>query len=128
MKGVFAAGNLLRGVATADHCALEGGRAAESIAGYLRSGQWRETSLPIEITSPLLWVCPNIVCPSERTNRFLFRSDQFRQAAHLQVEQQGQLLHSQKIRNVVVNEIMCFSDDWVRKVDWSGGKINLVLV
>ncbi len=34
--GVFAAGNLLRGVETADRCSLEGRRAARSIIEYLR--------------------------------------------------------------------------------------------
>jgi len=33
--GVFAAGNLLRGVETADHCALEGIKAGKSISNYL---------------------------------------------------------------------------------------------
>jgi thioredoxin reductase len=33
--GIFVAGNLLRGVETADHCALEGTQAGKSIARYL---------------------------------------------------------------------------------------------
>jgi len=36
VKGVFVAGNLLRGVETADHCALEGMRAGRAIAKYLK--------------------------------------------------------------------------------------------
>ncbi len=36
VKGVFVAGNLLRGVETADHCALEGKQAGRSIAKYLK--------------------------------------------------------------------------------------------
>ncbi len=35
VKGIFAAGNLLRGVETADHCAIEGRRAAQSIAKFI---------------------------------------------------------------------------------------------
>ncbi|MFN8413744.1 MAG: FAD-dependent oxidoreductase [Anaerolineales bacterium] len=35
VQGVFVAGNLLRGVETADHCAIEGKRAAGFIANYL---------------------------------------------------------------------------------------------
>jgi len=37
VQGVFAAGNLLRGVETADRCALEGQRAARSIAKFLKA-------------------------------------------------------------------------------------------
>jgi NAD(P)H-nitrite reductase large subunit len=36
VNGVFVAGNLLRGVEIADHCASEGRRAARSIARYLK--------------------------------------------------------------------------------------------
>jgi len=36
VKGVFVAGNLLRGVETADHCALEGIRAGRAIAKYFK--------------------------------------------------------------------------------------------
>ncbi len=36
VSGVFVAGNLLRGVETADHCAIEGKRAAESITRFLK--------------------------------------------------------------------------------------------
>ncbi len=36
VRGVFAAGNLLRGVETADHCAIEGARAARNIVRFLR--------------------------------------------------------------------------------------------
>ena len=35
VKGVFVAGNLLRGVETADHCAIEGMKAGRAIAKYL---------------------------------------------------------------------------------------------
>jgi glycerol-3-phosphate dehydrogenase len=37
VKGVFVAGNLLRGVETADHCALEGKWAARAMASFLKS-------------------------------------------------------------------------------------------
>ncbi len=39
VESVFAAGNLLRGVETADHCALEGIKAGKAIARYLQHKQ-----------------------------------------------------------------------------------------
>ena len=39
VQGVFVAGNLLRGVETADHCAIEGMKAGRAIAMYLRKKQ-----------------------------------------------------------------------------------------
>ncbi|HNA90564.1 MAG TPA: hypothetical protein PK989_14715, partial [Anaerolineales bacterium] len=38
VQGIFVAGNLLRGVETADRCALEGQRAARAITSTLRRG------------------------------------------------------------------------------------------
>jgi thioredoxin reductase len=37
VEGVFVAGNLLRGVETADHCAMEGKWAAQSISNFLKA-------------------------------------------------------------------------------------------
>ena len=37
VQGIFVAGNLLRGVETADHCALEGMKAGRAIARYLKN-------------------------------------------------------------------------------------------
>ena len=39
VQGVFVAGNLLRGVETADHCAIEGMKAGRATAMYLRKKQ-----------------------------------------------------------------------------------------
>jgi glycerol-3-phosphate dehydrogenase len=39
VEGIFAAGNLLRGVETADHCALEGKRAANGIHSFLKASK-----------------------------------------------------------------------------------------
>jgi thioredoxin reductase len=36
VNGVFVAGNLLRGVETADHCAIEGKRAAQAVAKFIK--------------------------------------------------------------------------------------------
>src|SRR4029453_13757239 len=43
--GIFAAGNLLRGVETADWAALEGRGAAHSIARFLENANWNGTRL-----------------------------------------------------------------------------------
>lgn len=129
IKGVFAAGNLLRGVATADACAIEGKRAAQSIAQYLRDEKWSEQALPIQIESPLVWICPNVIHPvkSEETSSFTFRSNEFRNNAQIQIHQGESLLDAQTIHHLIVNEIMQLKADWVSKVDPGGPPLRLTL-
>jgi thioredoxin reductase len=53
--GVFAAGNLLRGVETADWAALEGREAARSIVRYLENAQWTRSARG-QPEAPLAWL------------------------------------------------------------------------
>jgi thioredoxin reductase len=129
MRGVFAAGNVLRGVATADDCALEGRRTGASIYQFLFDQLWPERGLPIEVVWPLAWVCPNSVplVKSSRSGRYRFRSKEFRNRSQLQVRQGDHLLYSQSFRHLIVNEIMDFDGTWTTRVDHEGPPIQIVL-
>lgn len=61
--GVFAAGNLLHPASTADVCAHDGVRAAESVADMLDGSPWPRTVVPLEVDAPLLWASPGLVVP-----------------------------------------------------------------
>jgi NADPH-dependent 2,4-dienoyl-CoA reductase/sulfur reductase-like enzyme len=130
VKGVFAAGNLLRGVATADACALEGQRAARAMARYLRGADWSEQALEVQVDEPLTWVCPNRLRPvqSEEPDPFRFRSNEFRKDIKLQVSQGEAVYHTQSFRRLIVNEIMQVNGDWARQVNPAGLPIRLSLV
>jgi glycerol-3-phosphate dehydrogenase len=91
--GVFAAGNLLRGVETADWAALEGRAVARSIARYLETSQWSGSRLEIQTEAPLAWVCPNVLSPEVRVGGFRFRSGEFRQNVSLQLTQGRRVLY-----------------------------------
>jgi glycerol-3-phosphate dehydrogenase len=129
VKGVFAAGNLLRGVATADHCALEGQRAARSITRYLKNPEWPATRLEIQNETPIRWVCPNVVHPvqSDSARPFSFQLSEFRKNAQVQVFQGDSVLYTQTFRQLIVNEIMVLNGDWVSKVNPNGGAITMSL-
>ncbi len=111
IRGVFAAGNLLRGVATADDCALEGKRAGTSIAAFLQDQKWPERSVAIQIGAPLAWICPNRIPLVESISpiRFGFRSGEFRDRVQIEVRQGEHLLHTELFRHLIVNEIMQLS-------------------
>ncbi len=126
-KGIFAAGNLLRGVETADWAALEGRRAARSIAGYLENAGWNGSRLEIQCEKPLAWICPNVLSPDVPVERFRFRSDEFRQNVNLQLTQGGRVLYQKRFRNLRANDSLNISGEWVEKVDFRGEPIKLVV-
>jgi glycerol-3-phosphate dehydrogenase len=87
--GVFAAGNVLRGVETADWAALEGRSAARSIARFLENAEWSRSRLEVQPEAPLAWICPNVLSPDISVDSFRFRSREFRQNAYLQLTRAG---------------------------------------
>lgn len=129
-RGVFAAGNLLRGAETADLCALEGRRAAGQIAAFLRDESWPEPALPVSVEPPLAWICPNRIRPGERPpgNAFAFRSREFVENADVQICQGDRRLGSWRFRRLVVNETLYLPTGRVEGIDPAGPPLHLSVV
>jgi hypothetical protein len=125
--GIFAAGNLLRGVETADWAALEGRRAARGIARFLDKAEWPVNRVEVRVEAPLAWICPNLLTSDSRVGHFRFRSNEFRQHAHLQVRQGGHVLDQKQISHLKANTSLNLSSEWVGKVDFSGELVRLVV-
>jgi len=125
--GVFGAGNLLRGVETADWAALEGRAAARSIARYLESPKWNGSRLEVQPEAPLAWICPNVLSPDSPVDRFRFRSNEFRQNVRLQLLQSGRVLYQKQWSRLNANTSVNLSGEWVQKVDFAGEPVQLVV-
>jgi thioredoxin reductase len=125
--GVFAAGNLLRGVETADWAAHEGRSAARSIARFLEHAQWSENRLPVQPESPLAWIYPNVLSPDVPVDRFWFRSHEFRHHVNLQLRQGGRVLYQKRLRHLIANTSLHLSSEWIEKVDFHGEPVKLVI-
>jgi len=125
--GVFAAGNLLRGVETADWAALEGRGAARSIARYLENAGWSASRLEVRVEAPLAWICPNVITPDSKVERFRIRSNQFCGHVQLQIWQGRKMLYTKKIQHLLANVQTNFSSEWIRHVDFSGEPVQLVV-
>jgi hypothetical protein len=123
--GIFAAGNLLRGVETADWAALEGRSAARSIARFLENAEWNASRLEIHAEPPLDWICPNVLSPDALPNRFRIRSHEFRNHITLRVVQGQRALYSQKFRRLLANTSIEFSGEWAKGVDFSGEPLKI---
>jgi len=125
--GVFAAGNLLRGVETADWAALEGRSAARSIARFLENAEWNRSRLEIQCEAPIVWICPNVLSPDVRIEGFRFRSSEFHRNVRLQLIQGGRVLYQKQFRRLNANTSLNLNREWVEKVDFSGEPIKLVI-
>ncbi|MBL8046115.1 MAG: NAD(P)/FAD-dependent oxidoreductase [Anaerolineales bacterium] len=126
-RGVFAAGNLLRGAETADTSALEGRRAAYYIQPFLQNGHWPEAGLPLVAERPLSWLYPNALTTPWPKN-IAFRSQKFCDNVHVQVHQGPALLHSQPFRRLIVNETMHLKTDWLSNVNPNGEPARLSIL
>jgi glycerol-3-phosphate dehydrogenase len=124
-RGIFAAGNLLRGVETADWAALEGRSAARSLARFLETAGWSGSRLEVHAEPPLDWVCPNVLSPDALPGRFRIRSHEFRDHITLGVRQGQRVLHRQKFRRLLANTSIDLSSEWAKNVDYSGEPLKI---
>lgn len=65
VPGVFAAGNLLHPVDTADNAALDGRRVAASVREWLAGGRQLGAGVPVRAAAPLAWIAPGLVRPGD---------------------------------------------------------------
>ena len=129
-KGVFAAGNLLRGAETADIAAIEGRMAAASITHYLNTEEWPQ-SLPFIAESPIVWVSPNSFShKSTQTllKNYLFRVDAFQKNVTVQVTQDNNILYSKKYRFIGPNYSAHLGKQWIAKIDFQGPAPHLRII
>jgi thioredoxin reductase len=132
VRGVFAAGNLLRGAETADTCALEGARAARHIHDFLNTGQWPAASLPVHVQPPIVWMSPNVVRVSGPDGRstaggFMFRVGEFCRDAQVTVWQGEKPLHTQSFRQLSPNDSARLSGGWLASVNLNGEALQVGL-
>jgi thioredoxin reductase len=101
--GLYAAGNLLHPVLTADAAALDGRTVAESVLADLRAaagpGLWarHEGSVRVTVADPLSWVAPGLLTnpvTAPPRGRFVLWANDFRRAPRIDVRQGGRELAS----------------------------------
>ena len=128
-RGVFAAGNVLRGSETADISALEGRRAAAHIAGYLRRADgWPDHRVPVQVEPPLEWILPNVITDLALPlpfGHFTFQAKAFTRSVRVSVQQGGRELHNQAFGLLRPNVSMALGGGWIRQVDLDGGPVRV---
>ena len=88
--GLFAIGNLVHPVDTADVCALDGRHVATAVRDFLAQRSTPGQSVSIVVQAPLRWISPSVMrvgdgAPARR--KFLFWTDEYRPVARLTATQ-----------------------------------------
>jgi len=98
--GVFAAGNLLHPVDTADVAALDGRHLATQVARFLDDPVTPSPGVRIVADEPFLWVAPGIVRPGDPAparDRLLLWTAVHRAAPRVEVRQDGRVITRRRI-------------------------------
>src|SRR5215468_5220123 len=138
VPGVFAAGNLVHAVETADIAALGGRHAARGIAAFLGSGAGGAPGRPapepvrmrVTVQAPLLWISPNAVRaggPVPPRGRFVLRSGVFRRLAPIEVWQDGRRLATSVTYRIIPDRPVRLGSSWTGRIDSAGGAVTVRL-
>jgi thioredoxin reductase len=101
--GLFAAGNLVHPVETADRCALGGRRAARALADAL-DGRPGGRLLGVESAEPLRWAWPNLVDPAAPPARLVLRTERFARRAEVVAVEAGRVLGRARLHGGVPHQ------------------------
>jgi thioredoxin reductase len=97
--GVFAVGNLLHPVDTADGAALDGHHVAAAVGGWLAHRDKPPKAVRIRIDAPFRWVAPQLVSPEggvAARGDLLFWVDEYRRLPRLRAVQDGRTLATKR--------------------------------
>jgi thioredoxin reductase len=130
-KGVFAVGNLVHAAETADVAALSGVHAAGAVRDYLETGNWPTSSeIPIEITPPIEWVSPHMICSDERgapSGHFVLRVKEVLTSPTFSVWQGDRCLWQKSYPRLIPNLPLHISDHWIKNLHSNTETVRLEL-
>jgi hypothetical protein len=130
--GVFAIGNLVHPVDTADVCALDGRHVAQPVRDYLAGRRPESVGVSLQVDAPLQWVSPSVVrmgdgAPARR--RLLLWSQEFRQVAKIAAIQDGRTIGKLTVPwPVAPGRVLRIPWSLLSSHDLRGGPVTLVLV
>lgn len=98
--GVYAAGNLLHPVDTADVAALDGKHVAQAVRAALAGGEAQSAGIRLVADAPLRWVAPQVVRPDgghPARKRLLLWSDAFKTMPTVTATQGGRTVNTARL-------------------------------
>ncbi|WP_030689828.1 FAD-dependent oxidoreductase [Streptomyces globisporus] len=122
--GVFAVGNLLRGVEPAPVAAAEGRAAAGAVLERLGGRPWPAAGVPVTAAGPLRWVTPGLLGPE--ASSLLVRPERRLARPVLTVAQGGVPLRRERLGGTLVPwRSVRLGARWTSGVDLAGGPVTV---
>ncbi|MFO8076150.1 MAG: FAD-dependent oxidoreductase [Egibacteraceae bacterium] len=129
--GVFAAGNLVHPVDTADVAALGGAHVAGAVRRWLEAPAPPPRGVALTAEAPLAWVAPMVLRPGDRPpprRRLLAWSTEARPVAHVRLLQDGREITRRRLPWAVSpGRVLRLPATLLDAVDLSGGPVRLTL-
>jgi len=126
--GVFAIGNLVHPVETADVCALDGSAVVPAVLACLRSESPPAASVPLRAAEPLHWVWPNRLVAGERPRRIRLWASARADRPEFVMEQAGrQVAQVRGPRRMVANRPFSIDAAWAGDVRSGAGPVTVRL-
>ncbi len=127
--GIFAAGNLIHPVDTADGAALDGKHVAQSVLAYLDGASASVKSVNLSVNAPLRWITPSVLRSGDgppARNRLLAWADDWVQVPRVTATQDGRQIGSQRLAwPLAPGRVFRIPAGVVRDVDWFGSDIEI---
>ncbi|MER5208011.1 FAD-dependent oxidoreductase [Streptomyces sp. NPDC002825] len=122
--GVFAVGNLLRGVEPALVAAAEGRAAADAVLERLGGAAWPAGGVPVTARDPLRWVTPGLLGPEAAP--LLVRPERRLVRPVLTVAQNGVPLRRERLGGTLLPwRSLRLGERWTSGVDPAGGPVTV---
>ena len=127
--GVFAAGNLVHPVDTADVASLDGVHAARQVERYLGSGDTGRAGVRVLADAPLRWISPGILRggdPPPARARYLAWVDEFVAAPRVVVRQSSAVIAERRLPwPAAPGRVFRIPSAMFAKVDAQGGDVHV---
>lgn len=130
--GIFAVGNLIHPVDTADVAALDGAHVVPAVLDHLNGhDHHRGHGVALHTDRPLTWMSPNLWVPgagSAARQRLLFWSDELIRFPHVEARQGGRLIGSVRVPwPAAPGRVFRVPASILDNIDPSGGDVRVTL-
>ena len=128
-EGVFAIGNLVHPVDTADIAALDGAAVAAPVLDYLRGARPANAHLELTAVSPFRWVCPTVLRredPFPARRQLLLWSERFVAFPVVTLRQNGAVVARKRVFwPAAPGRVFRVAASILRYVDYSAGEVTI---
>lgn len=127
--GVFAIGNMLHPVDTADVAALDGAAVADNVVKYLAGERAKGVGIRLTAEAPLRWIAPSMLHRNDSApprGRLLLWSDEYVPFPQVELRQKGKVIASKRLMwPAAPGRVFRVPSDVLRGIDWEAGPVSV---